>query len=138
MSVKENIKAETVNIEDAGIREEEFNLTVEKSEHELTSGGIGGDGGDGEGVGGVVRGGGSGEIKKLGNHEGDLIFIGATVACDGKFDFVGSEFEEWEVMKSGGEQDDASCMSDGDSGSGIFAEKEFFNTDDIWLKGINE
>ena len=41
-------------------------------------------------------------------------------------------------MLSGGEENDASGMSDGDSGSGIFAEEDFFNTDDIWVKGINE
>ena len=78
------------------------------------------------------------EIKKLGNHEDDLMFIGVPVAGDGEFDFVGSNFNDVEVKLSSAKQEDASCMSDGNGGGSVLAEKKFFNPHDLGLKGINE
>lgn len=97
-----------------------------------------GGGGAGESVSGVVGERGLIEFEKFLNHEDDLLFGSVTVAGNGKFDFIGSKFEEREVMLSGGEQDNATGLSDGDSGGSIFAEEKFLNAQDMWLERINK
>ena len=80
-------------------------------------------GGDGEGVGGVIGRRRSVEVKKFGDHEDNLLLVGVPVTGDSEFDFIGSEFENVEVMKSGGEEDNASCVSDGNGSGGVPAEE---------------
>lgn len=72
------------------------------------------------------------------NHESDLVLVGAAVACDRKFDFIGSEFEDREVMSGGGEEYNATGMSDGEGGGGVPAEKKFLNAQDVGVERINE
>ena len=130
--VEENFKTDAVNIEDTGVMEKEFDFAGKISEHKLNSKKIttgrrnslvGSGKSNSKSVSGVVGLGRRGEVKKFGDHEDNLLLVGVPVTGDSEFDFIGSEFEEWEVMTSGGEEDNASCVSDGNGSGGVPAEE---------------
>ena len=62
-----------------------------------------------------------------------LGFGGGAVAGEGFLDFVWGVFENWNVVLSSDEEDNATCLGDSDAGSDVFGKEEAFDGDEIRL-----
>ena len=89
--------------------------------------------GDGEPIGRIIGARRLVEVEQMADHKLHLRLVGVAIARDRVFDFGRRVFAKWDARLGEAQQQDTTCLPNGDRGGGVSAEKQLLNPRRIGL-----